>query len=233
MSADWKSWWPLLQTRWRQARRLFDARLLNERRLIIGAVIAAIWMLFDAVWLTPGFKQLQDIRKKEQTARAAVEVQQAELQRRVLEGINQQRQAEQEIQQVRARLEEGRAELTRQQELLVPASQMSALLRGLLEQNGQLRLMAMRTLAPEEVPLASSPAAGSVGLPAMLYRHRIEMTVAGSYIELLRWVRDIESMPRKLMWDALNLEVKAPSPPQLTFSVHTYSPDRDALEIAP
>jgi len=233
MNPDWKTWWPLVQTKVRQGRRLFDARLLNERRLIIVAVLALIWMIFDAVWLTPGFKALQDVRKREQAARASMETTQAEMQRRVLDNLNQQRQAEQEIRQVKQRLAEGQAELERQQALLVPANQMAALLRGVLEQNGQLRLLSMRTMAPQEVTLAKGVLSDSMGLPPLLYRHRIEMTVSGSYVELLRWVRDVEGMPRKLMWDSLSLKVEAPSPPQLTFSVRTYSPDRDALEIAP
>ena len=233
MSEDWKTWWPLVQMRWRQGRRMFDARLLNERRLVIIAVLAGIWMVFDAVWLTPGFKTLQDVRKREQTAQALATALQTEVQRQVAENANQERQAHQEIRQVRARLREGQDELDRQQALLVPASQMSSLLRNLLEQNGQLRLISIRTLAPEEVALVTSPVSGSMGLPPVLYRHRIEMTVSGPYIELLRWIRAVEGMPRKLMWQALTLDVKAPSPPELRFSVHTYSPDRDALEIAP
>lgn len=233
MSSEWTQWGSVLKMKWRQGRRLFDARLLNERRLIIAAVLAGIWMVFDALWLTPGFKALQDVRKREHVARAAVESLQNEMQRQVMDNLSQQRQAEQEIPQVQARLDEGQAELNRQQALLVPASEMATLLRSLLAQNGQLRLISMRTRAPEEVPLASAPSTGTMGLPSMLYRHRIEMTVAGPYIELLRWVRDVEGMPRKLMWDGLALDVKAPSLPELSLSVHTYSPDRDALEIAP
>lgn len=233
MNPEWTQWWSLATMKWRQGRRLFDARLLNERRLIIVALLAGIWMIFDAVWLTPGFKALQEVRKRQQVAQAAVEALQTDMQRRVMDNLHQQKQAEEEIPQVQARLEEGRAELTRQQALLVPANEMAALLRGLLDQNGQLRLIRMRTQAPEEVPLVSNPSSVTMGLPAMLYRHRIEMTVAGPYIELLRWVRDVEGMPRKLMWDGLELDVKAPAPPELSVSVHTYSPDRDALEIAP
>ena len=233
MTEDWKTWWPQVQMRWRQGRRLFDGRLLNERRLVIVAVLAGIWMVFDGVWLTPGFKTLQEVRKREQTAQALVDALQTEVQRQMVEHATQERQAQQEVRQVRARLREGQEELDRQQALLVPASQMAALLRNLLDQNGQLRLMSIRTLAPEEVPLVSSPISGAMGLPPVLYRHRIEMTVSGPYIELLRWIRSVEAMPRKLMWQTLQLEVKSPSPPELTFSVHTYSPDRDALEIAP
>lgn len=233
MSSDSKNWWPLLQSKLRQGRRMFDKRLLNERRLIIVAVLALIWMVFDAVWLTPGFKQLQDGRKRAQAELAAVESLQTEVQRLTLDHISQQRQAELEIRQIQTRLAQGGAELARQQALLVPASQMADLLRGLLEQNGQLRLIAMRTMPPQEVMLSQSDMSHSMGLPSRLYRHRIEMTVSGSYLSLVRWLQDIENMPRKLMWDQINLQVVAPSPPQLTFSVHTYSPDRDALEIAP
>lgn len=233
MSANWKTWWPQVLMRWRQGRRLFDARQPNERRLIIVAVLAGIWLVFDTFWLTPGFKQMQDARKREQTAQAAAQALQTELQQQVMAAIQAKRDAENELQQVRQRLAEGQVELDRQQALLLPAREMPQLMRGLLEQNGQLRLLSMRTLAPQEVSLVADGAAAATGLPAMLYRHRLEVTVSGPYIELLRWMRSVEGMPRKLLWDRLQLVVTDPAPPALTLAVHTYSPDRDALEISP
>lgn len=233
MTREWKTWWPKALMRWRQGRRLFDARQPNERRLIIVAVLAGIWLLFDTLWLTPGFKQVQDARKREQVAQAAATTLQGELQQRVLSAIQTKREAEAELKQITQRLAEGQAELARQQSLLLPASEMAQLMRGLLEQNGQLRLQSMRTLAPEEVSLVANGGLAVGGLPTMLYRHRLEVTVSGPYIELLRWMRAVEAMPRKLLWDRLQLVVSDPSPPALTLSVHTYSPDRDALEISP
>lgn len=233
MSSNWKTWWPQVLMRWRQGRRLFDARQPNERRLIIVAVLAGIWLIFDTFWLTPSFKQMQEARKREQTAQAAVQALQAEQQQQVLASINARREAETELKQVQLRLAEGQTELDRQQALLLPAREMPQLMRGLLEQNGQLRLMSMRTLAPQEVSLVADGAPVGMGLPAMLYRHRLEVTVSGPYIELLRWMRSVEAMPRKLLWDRLQLVVVDPAPPTLTLAVHTYSPDRDALEISP
>lgn len=228
-----KNLWPLLQSKLRHARRVFDARLPNERRLIIIAVLALIWLIFDSIWLTPGFKQLQDARKQTQVEVAALQTMEAELQRRTLDHIQQQRQAEQEIRQIQNRLASGQAELERQQALLVPAKEMADLLRGMLEQNTQLRLISMRTIPPQELALTENAISVGMGLPSVLYRHRIEMTVSGPYVGLWRWLQDIENMPRKMMWDKLSMQVTAPAPPQLTISVHTYSPDRDALEIAP
>jgi hypothetical protein len=40
-------------------------------------------------------------------------------------------------------------------------------------------------------------------------------------------------MPRKLLWDSMELTSDEQSRLTLSLQVHTFSPDRDALEIAP
>ena len=62
---------PLLQTRWRQGRRMFDSRLLNERRLIIVALVALSWFLFDSTLVTPSFKQFHAAVERNKAAKLA------------------------------------------------------------------------------------------------------------------------------------------------------------------
>jgi MSHA biogenesis protein MshJ len=231
MSPLLRVWWPLIQTRWRQGRRLFDARLLNERRLIIVAVVAFVWFILDSTLVTPSFQQFSMAAKRNKAAFMARDALVAENQRRKQDMALKEAEAFQEIKQIKERIERSKQALAQQQAMLLPAREMRTLLEGLLAQNGRLQLTLMRTLPPEEVKFAPVP--GVAISNALLYRQSMEISVAGSFIEVLTWLRSIEALPRKLLWDGLSLKTSDAGVVSLTLMVHTFSPDRDALEIAP
>ena len=97
--------------------------------------------------------------------------------------------------------------------------------------HGRLQLQAIRTMPPEDVKFAPIP--GVALSQTMLYRQSMEVAVAGSFLEVLTWLRSIEALPRKLLWDGLTLKTNDRGLVILTLQVHTFSPDRDALEISP
>lgn len=224
-------WAPQALLRWRQLRRQFDARLLNERRLIIGAVIALIAYLCDLMLITPSFNTLKAARQREKTAATARDAMQAELNRKRVELANRLMNAQKEQEVLRKRLADGEQELARQQSMMAPARDMQNLLEGLLSQHGQLRLKAMRTLPATEVQFKN--ASGSAGGAPVLYSHGLEITVSGPFLDLVGWLRGVEQLPRRLLWSGMSLNVVDGALPTLTLQVQTYSPDRDPLEIAP
>jgi len=224
-------WAPQALLRWRQVRRQFDARLPNERRLIIAALIALIAYLCDLTLITPAFEALKAARQRERVATVARDAMQTELNRKRVELANRLMAAQKEQAELRKRLADGEQELARQQSMMAPARDMQNLLEGLLAQHGQLRLKAMRTQPPVEVQFN-----GAKGAPAaapVLYSHGLEISVSGPYLDLVAWLRSIEQLPRRLLWSGMTLSVADGAPPTLTLQVQTYSPDRDPLEIAP
>lgn len=228
-------WAPQALLRWRQLRRQFDARLPNERRLIIAALIALIAYLCDLVLITPGFDALKAARQREQVASMARDAMQTELNRKRVELANRLMAAQKEQAELRKRLADGEQELARQQSMMAPARDMQNLLEGLLAQHGQLRLKAMRTLPPVEVQFngGAKGASAPTGAAPVLYSHGLEITVSGPYLDLVAWLRSIEQLPRRLLWSGMTLSVADGAPPALMLQVQTYSPDRDPLEIAP
>lgn len=228
-------WAPQALLRWRQVRRQFDARLLNERRLIIVALIGLIVYLCDLMLITPAFDALKAARQREQNATMARDAMQTELNRKRVELANRLMAAQKEQAELRKRLADGEQELARQQSMMAPARDMQNLLEGLLAQHGQLRLKAMRTLPPVEVQFnnGAKAASASAGGAPVLYSHGLEISVAGPYLDLVAWLRSIEQLPRRLLWSGMTLSVADGAPPLLTLQVQTYSPDRDPLEIAP
>lgn len=229
-------WVPQALLRWRQLRRQFDARLPNERRLLIVAVVALIAYLCDLILITPAFESLKAARKREEVATLARDAMQAELNRKRVELANRLMTEQKEQAALRKRLADGEQELARQQSMMAPARDMQNLLEGLLAQHGQLRLKSMRTQPPVEVQFngtqaASLPAAAAAA--PVLYSHGLEISVSGPYLDLVAWLRSVEQLPRRLLWSGMTLNVADGAPPNLTLQVQTYSPDRDPLEIAP
>lgn len=231
MSTLVHNWLPLMQTRWRQGRRLFDSRLLNERRLIIVAVVALAWFVLDSALITPSYKRFQAASLRNKAAIMARDTLQEEAQRLKADMALKEVEAMQELKRIQERIERSKQALAQQQAMLAPAREMRVLLDGLLVQNGHLRLRSMRTLAPEEVKFTPLP--GVALSNALLYRQGMEVAVEGSFMEVLTWLRSVEALPRKLLWDGLILKTDDSARVTLMLTVHTFSPDRDALEIEP
>lgn len=224
--------WLRLRPRWRQVCRQFDARLPNERKLLIGMAIALSWFVCDSLLITPALTQMKAAKGRERTAMAATEAMRAELNRKSVELANQMLDAQREQASLRERLEKGKADLERQQAMLAPAREMRSLLEGLLAQSARLRVISMRTLPPKEVTFSVAAGRDSA-TPPMLFNHGLEISLSGGYLELLQWLRSVETLPRRLLCDSLTLSSDEHARLTLTLKVHTFSPDRDALEIAP
>ncbi|MFZ5527251.1 MAG: type 4a pilus biogenesis protein PilO [Pseudomonadota bacterium] len=229
-SINWVALWNQGQLRWRRARRSFDGRVLNERRLLIIAVVAGLWFVVDSLWITPGYKQLAaSLARKNQAEQAVLALQ--ERQRQQLQDMARAQAAvKSELQITRERMSRQQEAFEKARQVLVPAREMRALLEGLLGEQKSLRVTSMKTLPREAIQL---PHVDGTGQAAVLYRHGLEIRVVGSFHDLLNWLRSVESMPRKVMWDEMSLEADDQAALTLTLKVHTLSNDREPLEMPP
>lgn len=230
MNTSFKAALPMIMTRWRQVRRKFDARLPNERRLMICAAAALVGFALDATLITPSWKKFTAANARSKTALVARDTLQETLRKRQQDMTLQEIEAKREIERITKSIERGKQALADQQSMLAPAREMRALMEAMLEQNGRLQLKALRTMPPEEVKF--TPVSGLAISQALLYRQGMEIAVQGSFMEALIWLRSIEAMPRKLLWDSLSMKAED-GVVTLQLMVHTFSPDRDALEIVP
>jgi MSHA biogenesis protein MshJ len=118
---------------------------------------------------------------------------------------------------------------------LVAAEKMPALLESLLARGNALQLVSMRTLPPTPL-IDRKPAAADVGgSPAPgapnLFKHGVEIKVAGGYNDLLAYVRALEAAPQRLLWGRMELgNVEYPRA-QLTLTVYTLSLEKSWLVL--
>ena len=233
----------------KRARTAFDSRVLRERLLMLGVAVALTAYLADALWITPAFKQWTQSRARHTTASAGLERLNDDIARQVAETRALEQQLKLEVEQLRTRVQRTDAELHQVGTTLIPAVDMLPVLERMLAQVGGLRLRSMQSLGRTELaagamPAAATPAAAPVAVavaassPApkadaspVLYRHGFELTLEGSYADLLAYLRALEAMPQHVLWGGVQFKVEQHPRALLTLRLYTLSLDRSWLEI--
>lgn len=102
---------------------------------------------------------------------------------------------------------------------LVSPQEMPGLLKDLLTQQKKLQLLSLENLAPELLKLDGDAVEDAV-LPT-LYRHRLRMEFSGDYLTLLKYLRQLEELPRSMVWE--EVEVKSDHYPEATVRLQVYT----------
>ena len=218
---------------WRQYSAKMDAISLRERVLIFAAAAVVLIALLDALLIEPEFVKQRRLSREVAQLQGESLVMQEQLQnvaraRQADPDQVNRRQLETLRQQI-ARLEQ---RLTEEQRKFAPPERIGALLEEMLSRNRRLQLVDLRTLpvaalgrvgeADKAAPKAAAekPAAGGP-----IYRHGVEITVTGTYLDLLAYLRDLEKLPNQMYWGKLDLSVTAHPQVTLKLSVYTLSLD--------
>jgi MSHA biogenesis protein MshJ len=134
----------------------------------------------------------------------------------------------------RGRLAAAREELSRlnarvveEQRRFTPPDRMRTVLAEIFEGNKRLTLVDLKTLPV--VPLANAPT-GAGGEPGM-FRHGIELTVTGSYLDLYEYLRTLERLPTQLYWGRADLASGEYPASTLKLTLYTVSFDRAWLIV--
>ena len=202
-----------------------DAMTLRERGLLLGAgsliVVALAYVLLIDAQLAR-HRMFIDQLKRNQTQLAAVRSEFEKLLRTQSAAEEQPEfRALQELERRLAQIEEA---IAAKQHALVAPERLPNLLQDLLARAREVKLESLRVVPA--VPLQEG-AAKSEGAP--LYRHGVELTVRGSYLDLLRYLEELERRPARLLWGRLDLHADPYPNVKLTMTVHTVSPQRSLL----
>ena len=217
-----------LSASWRRLDNRFLALSTRERVLVLVAVLAMLIAAAQFLFFGP----LQQQRKTEQEM-------QVDIQRRY-------EQLENELAQLQAwqsKQEDGSQLATVQQQLdsidqqigqlsqrMVPPEQMTALLQQLL-----VREQGMQVLALEKLPLTaagdenSDEANAETSNDLPLYRHRIRLSLRGSYFDSLRYLQAMEALPWTVYWDSLDYQVEDYPQGVLTIEIATLGQEKGWL----
>ncbi|MEM6512220.1 MAG: type II secretion system protein GspM [Pseudomonadota bacterium] len=198
-----------------------DDLSLRERALIgvtALTVIAAVWYVQFLEPLektaTQRRSELAALQDRARTANEQVEQQMLELaggsaeQRARVARINQQ------IDELNVALGDYAAEL-------IDPAEMAQLLEGVLRRQSGLQLVRIRNLPSETLAASEDENA------TRFYRHGLEIEVTGSYAATLDYLESIESLPWRLYWQVLELEVIEYPKNRIRIEVSTLSLDEE------
>lgn len=227
MKAQFKQW----------AERI-DARSLRERLLIFGMAALAVVMLVTSLALDPLTAKrkalLQQLSEQEERVAAS---------RLQIQALIAARSADPDaalrnrLAELKTRIGQNEEKLAAFQQGLVSSDRMAEVLKDLLSRNRGVRLVALRTLpmtaltgdAVKPDGEAKEARAGDPG--AAIYRHGVEVTVEGSYGDLLGYVAELEAMPWRVFWGGAALSVQEYPVSRLTLTLYTMSLDKTWLRV--
>jgi MSHA biogenesis protein MshJ len=127
-------------------------------------------------------------------------------------------------------------ELRRIGTALVRPEEMNGLLESLLARHSGLRLLSLKTLAPQSVlgdkESATDKATGKpVARKFDLYRHGVEIRLEGNYAEFQAYLAQLEQLQQRLLWGQLQYRVIEYPRAEMSLMVYTLSADRTWLAL--
>jgi MSHA biogenesis protein MshJ len=221
---------------WELARSKIDDMSLRERAMMFAA---AAFVLISAINAT-----LLDPLLARQKAMSAQVVQQQEKMKELQATMQTLLQSKRDdehsplrarIALLKAQLQENDSYLQSRRDRLVEPGKMAALLEQVLRNNDKLQLVELKTLP---VGLLIEKPAAAAGQEAVIdksaqqiYKHGVQITVRGSYPELLRYLAALEKLPAQMFWGEVSLTVTTHPDAVMTLTVYTLSMDKTWLTV--
>jgi len=196
-----------------------DDATLRERVLLFGAAALVLLYVVNLLLIQP----LRDTQRRLglEVGKSAQELRtvQTELQR-----LARERQADPEAQHrqravdMRSEIAALDARIQQEQRRFTTPQRMREVLREMFERDKRLRLVDLKTLPVTDL------AAGQSG--RRVFRHGIELTVAGSYLDLYAYLAALEQIPTQLYWGRVEMSVASYPIATLKMTVYTLSFDQ-------
>ena len=218
---------------WQRYAARIDSASLRERAMIFAAAALVLVTALESLFIEP---QLREQRRlaAEQTQRQAESAKlQAELQKLALSRRNDPNaEARQRIASLGAELQNLNAQIAEQQKKFTAPEQMRTVLEEMLARNRKLRLMDLKTLPPATLSDAKAQD-GAKGSPAerLIYRHGLEITLSGTYLDMLSYLTELEHLPTQMYWGSMDFSVAEYPNATLKLVVYTLSLDRAWMTV--
>lgn len=211
-----------------------DALSLRERGMVFVAAAAAILFVVYSLMLGPLFAKEKALRTQIAQVRNNISGIDGEISAK-LQGftIDPDAPNRARLAAVKADMDSLGGKLRALEQGLVAPEKIAPLLETILAANGRLTLLSMKTLPAAPVAEASygTTPVSSAAPAALLYRHGVQVTVRGNYLDMINYMHALETMPTQLLWSSAALEVEEYPNSRLTLTLHTLSLDRKWMKL--
>ncbi|HKO87582.1 MAG TPA: hypothetical protein VJU83_03590 [Burkholderiales bacterium] len=226
-----------IKQRWQMWADRLDGMSLRERVIVFFATTFILLFILKMLFsdpVTDRQKEIaRDIAQKQVDARQIQDEVQKILGPRPDDPDNARQERIKELQAQVAALD---ARLAAKQRELVPPEEVTGMLEEMLRRERKLDLVGLRSLAPEpifdEEKLTTAEDGTQTKTPRLqVYRHGVEVTVRGSYFDLLRYLDDLEQMPLRLFWRDVVIDGDDYPVITMKLSVYTLSLERSWVVV--
>src|SRR3569623_259090 len=236
---------------WQKYAAKIDALTLRERVIIFAMLAVAVIALINNAVLDAQFakqKQLSEQIKGQlvQVSQIQTDIRQTIQAQTDPDAANRSRLSA--LQQQSQRMQTALIDM---QKGLVAPDKMPILLEDILGHNARLKVISLKTLPvtgiqetertdskdakksddKQAVANAQKPSADSVPAASAVYKHGVEIMLQGEYLDMLKYMSELESMPWHLFWGKAKLEVDEYPKARLTLTLYTLSLDKKWLNL--
>ena len=222
---------------WQKMLIRFDALKPRERAMVFAAgAVVIVWLVFAMAVdseLTR-YRQLGAELSRQQTTLAQLQTQVADLTRSAAQDPDAAGRAR--VTELNAQLAQFDAELRGVQQGLVPPTRMTRVLEDMLTRNSRVHLVKLKTLpvtalvdrvAKGEQVAAATPGAAD----RLVYKHGIELTLEGGYLDLLEYLTRLEKLQWQMFWARTRIDASRYPRVQMTVTLYTLSLDEAWLVV--
>jgi MSHA biogenesis protein MshJ len=221
----------MIKQQWDKVSTKVNALSMRERVLVFATVTVVVLLLLNMLLLEPLFARQKALHSQiSQQQQTMLEVQ-AQIAALVLENSpNAKSPQRSQINQIRQEIAEGNAYLKSSREKLVQPEKMAEHLRQLLSKNNRLQLVALQTL-PATPLLEPSKVAASAAQDKQVFKHGVQLTLRGNYLDLLQYLSALESLPQQMYWASAKMSVVQYPAAEITLILYTLSLDKTWLQV--
>jgi MSHA biogenesis protein MshJ len=230
-----------MKRRWLQFSARVEALQPRERVMAFGAAVVVLVFLANSLVFAPLSRKEAALRSTLAQQAGAIDGIDADIAAKARAyAIDPNEALRKRLAAVRAETERTSADLRTMQKGLVPPERIAPLLESILRANGRLKLVSLKTLPVttlnDAAPQPAAPAAPAatppvVKAPDLLYRHGVELTVRGSYLDMVDYMHALETLPTQLFWGKAQLDAEAYPNVRLTLTLYTLSLDSKWMKL--
>jgi MSHA biogenesis protein MshJ len=216
-----------MKEQWARLVKRFDALGKRERTtVLLGGVLVIALVGFSLIDSALGKqrafeKQITQARADQAMARAQID----SLTRQLAQDPD--AVVRRQMAELRSEIEKIDAEVKGVHRGLVSPERMAGVLESMLTRNRRVELVALKTLpASALVELADAADA-----ERNVFKHGIELTLEGGYLDLLDYLARLERLPWQMFWAKAEMDAAGYPRVRLTVTVYTLSLDRKWLVV--
>jgi MSHA biogenesis protein MshJ len=231
-----------IKTQWQRVADRVDAMSLRERTLIFFAIAIALIVLVNTLLIDPLLTRHKKLQQEITQTQEKTSAMLTQIQALVKTwNVDPDMALRSRLAQLREQSDQTGKTLENIQSGLVSPQRMPTLLNDILRHNRSLHLVALKTLPVKILGEPETTAAGVAAQSALLqkpttpegvvYKHGVEITLEGSYLDLLRYLTEIEALPWHVFWGKADVDVEKYPKVTLTLRLYTLSMDKAWLAI--